>query len=562
MSDAAAVNRAFSETVVDELARNGLSHVCISPGSRSGPLALAFHLDDRIKKHVHLDERSAAFFALGVAKATGVPAAVLCTSGTAPANLYPAVVEARQSGVPMLVLTADRPPELRATGANQTIDQLKMFGDSVVWFAETGTPESSERAPGYWRSLVCRAVAAGLGVPRGPVHLNIPLREPLYPGPGTEPFPYPHEGRADGLPWTEIAGPSVIPDGDAIDRLARRLSSTTRGAVVAGASARDLTGLVDLAAALGWPLLAEPASNLRAPGTVSTYDALLRAEAFLESHTPEVILRAGKLSLGRPLAALLRRVPQLVIDADGIPFDEHRTAELVVGGHPSSIATEVLDRLNPSPEDSWLTSWRSADASASQAIDAVIASFDAPSEPAVARAVTASLPSGANLFVASSMPVRDVESFMAPRDDVKVFANRGANGIDGVVSTTLGIAAASDAPTFALVGDIALLHDANGFLSADSEATFVVVNNDGGGIFSFLEQAGADGFERVFGTPHGRDLATLASFHRLHYERITMMDALEPALARGARSLIEVRTDRSSNIDHHRALWKAVADAL
>ena len=540
-------NAAFARTLVDELARHGLRHACISPGSRSGPLALAFEDDERIQTHIHLDERSAAFFALGIGKATGVPAAVVCTSGTAAANLLPAIVEARHSFVPLLVLTADRPPELRATGANQTVDQIKMFGEAVVWFAEAGTPEVSPSAPGYWRSLASRAFAA---TTEGPAHLNLPLREPLY---SAEPYPHPTEGRPNGAPWSRVTE-NVRRLAD-VQPVVRDLAAVPHGLVVAGAGAGDLRPLLELAAALGWPVLAEPASNLRVPGTVSTYDALLRVPSFLEAHRPELVLRVGKLSLGRPLAALLRSTRQIALDPRGAWFDEHRSVERLIVSDVGAFCEAALEELEPVPDADWLDRWSTGDAAARAAIDTTIDGFGV-SEPGVARDLAAALPDGANLFAASSMPVRDLECFMRPRDGLHVYANRGANGIDGTVSTALGLSAGSGRPTYALLGDLALLHDSNGLLYDAADVTFVVVNNDGGGIFSFLEQAGVEGFERVFGTPHGRNLEDLARLHGLSYG--TSLNDLNGTTLR----LVEIRTDREANVEHHRAIWAAVERAL
>lgn len=561
MTEARGANEAFGRVFVDELVRNGVRHAVVSPGSRSGPLALAFANESRIEMHVHLDERSAGFFALGIAKATGIPAAVLCTSGTAAANLLPAIIEARHSVTPMIVLTADRPPELRDTGANQTIDQLKMFGDAVVWFSEAGTPETSPSAPSYWRSLAGRAVGAAMGMPRGPVHLNLPFREPLYPDASTEPYPHPLDGRPQGRPWTESPGAIVVPDEPSLSRAAEMLGGAERGLVVAGATSADLRPLLELAAALGWPVLAEPASNLRVPGTIGSYDALLRAPDFVEGHQPDLVLRVGKLALGRPLAALLRSRRQIALDPDAYPLDEHRTVELRIPGDIRAVVAGLLERIVQRGPGRWARSWIEADEKARSAADGVIDAFTRPSEPRTARDLAACIPAGSNLFAASSMPVRDLECFMHPRDDIRVFANRGANGIDGSVSTTMGLAAATGAPTFALLGDLTALHDSNGFLWA-SNASFVVVNNDGGGIFSFLEQAGVSGFERVFGTPQGRDLEGLARFHGLDYERIESADGISIVGERGGRALFEVRTERGENVEQHRAIWDVVRSAL
>ena len=559
-------NEAFAVALADELVRCGVHHAAIAPGSRSGPLAIALERQPGLRTHVHVDERSAAFFALGTARATGVPSVVLCTSGSAAANLYPAMVEARHAFIPMIVLTADRPPELRATGANQTIDQVKMFGDSVVWFAEAGVPETAESAPRYWRSLVCRAVSEALASPAGPVHLNLALREPLFPGEATEPYPHPIDGRGGGKPWTQAIDAVSQPQEAAVECLVAELTGTERGLVVAGSVQADLAPLLDLAEAAGWPVLAEPASNLRVPGTIAHYDALLRSDGFLAAHRPDLIVRIGKLSLGRPLARLLKETRQIAIDPARGLWDEHRSVEAVLGGDPALLCTRVAPLVQPRTDRTWISDWRRCDDVAQRAIDRILATTGDVSEPRTARDLAASLRDGAHLFVSSSMPIRELDSFMSPRNGLTVHANRGTNGIDGAVSTALGIAAATNAPTAALLGDLATLHDSNGMLypgKHDLDITFVVINNDGGGIFSFLEQAEVPEFERVFGTPHGIDFETFARLHRIAYARPSTADEVIEVLRSDERPrLIEVRTARDRNVELHQRIWRAVDDAV
>lgn len=566
MRTARGPNEAFAVSLADELVRCGVTHACIAPGSRSGPIAIALERQAGLQTHIHLDERSAAFFALGCARATGIPAVVLCTSGSAAANLYPAIVEARQSFTPMIVLTADRPPELRATGANQTIDQIKMFGDSVVWFAEAGLPDTAEISPGYWRSLVCRAVAESTSWRPGPVHLNLPVREPLLPDETADTYPHPIEGRPGSKPWTEVIHPTPEPHATAVDRLAAELSGTARGVVVAGAVSADLTPLLEMAQAAGWPLLAEPASNLRVPGTISCYDALLRSERFVARHRPDVVVRTGKLSLGRPLARLLEGARQVAIGPPGAFWDEHRSATDLLAGDPALLckrAGALVERRN---DRAWVSDWLRCDDIARRAIDHTLDSTDEVSEPRTARDLAASLPDDARLFVSASMPVRELDSFMVPRTGLTVHANRGANGIDGSVSTALGIAATTQAPTAGLLGDLALLHDANGMLYPGKkhlDITFVVLNNDGGDIFSFLEQAEVPEFERLFGTPHGLDLEAFARLHRMPYARPAGANELIDVLCSDERPrFIEIRTQRDRNLGLHRDIWRAVDEAL
>lgn len=565
MSEPRGMNQAFATSVADELARCGVIHVCIAPGSRSGPLALAFEQESRLKTHIHLDERSAAFFALGVGRATGLPAVVLCTSGTAAANLFPAIVEAKQASVPLMALTADRPPELRATGANQTIDQIKMFGDAVVWFAEAGVPDEAATSPAYWRSLACRGVTEA-STRQGPVHINVALRDPLYPSPSTGAYPLATEGRQGGRPWTEVFSAIPTPSERSIAELARMIQETERGAVVAGATADDLHSVYEMASAAGWPVLAEPASNIRIPGTISTYDALLRSDRFIAAHQPDIVLRVGKLALGRPLARFLSDARQVSIGRAETWWDEQRKIETMLHADPATLCARVSAEVTRRTESEWLRSWQDNDATARRAIDEVLDSTDSPTEPRVARDLAAELPAGANLFAAASMPIRDLDSFMVPRVGISIYANRGANGIDGNISTALGVAAATGAPTAALIGDLALLHDSNGMLYEGKEeldVTFVVINNDGGGIFSFLEQAGRPHFERVFGTPHGVDLHTWADLYGVRSSTIDRASDLVGLVRSPDRvRLIEVRTDREDNVKIHRAIWQSVEDAL
>lgn len=554
---------AMAATMADEWARNGVVHAVLSPGSRSAPFALALHRHPEVSVHVLLDERSAGFFALGIAKATDRPALVLCTSGTAAANLAPAIHEARRQRVPLVVLTADRPPELRATGATQTIDQIKMFGDAVRWFCEVGVPEGQVEAAheAYWRSVACRAVAEAAA---GPVHLNAPLREPFVDPADAAPSPA-GTGRHDGAPWTAVERAPRRPGRALCERLARSLDGR-RGVVVAGASRRRTTALGDLASCLGWPLIAEPLSGVRGPGSIAGYDLFLRSEAFRTQHPPEVVVRVGATGTSKALLGYVEGAPvQILIDADGAWRDPRRSLTELVHADPD-LAVEDIMACTPQPaEPGWLSSWLEAERITQGAIDRGLAT-ERITEPGVARTVTAALPPGTNLVVGASMPIRDVEAFGVPRADMTYYANRGANGIDGFVSTALGIAAASDAPTYALCGDLTILHDSNGLLAADrATVTFVVVDNSGGGIFSFLPQAEVnEGFETLFATPQHRDLTALAGFHGLSSTAVATLDELRDELAGPARSsrLLLVTTDRADNVALHRRLCDEVADAL
>jgi 2-succinyl-5-enolpyruvyl-6-hydroxy-3-cyclohexene-1-carboxylate synthase len=592
--------RRFALTLVDELARAGLTDACLAPGSRSAPLALALAEHPAVRVHVHVDERSAAFFALGAAKRAGRPAAVLCTSGTAAANLHPAVLEADHARAPLLLLTADRPPELRGTGANQATDQLKLYGSAVRWFCEVGPPADGPAAGRYWRSLTSRAWAAAAGPPAGPVHLNLAFAEPLvppraseaargtaeatppvaatgtprssggWPRLGGEPAP----GRPGGAPWTAAPAATPPPDAAGIAALAAAVRDAPRGVLVAGWGAELAPAAVDaFAAASGWPVLADPLSGARrGPHAVSAYDGLLRAPRFAAAHRPDLAVRVGGGPTSKALAGWLdESVPQVLVDPAGGWLDPGRTASLRLVADPSALLAATAAALGGRRDGDWLTGWLAAERLARGAIDGLLDSWPEPFEGQVARDLVAGLPDGATLVVGSSMPVRDVDAFARPRDGLRFVANRGLSGIDGFVATALGVAAAGEEPVAALCGDLALLHDASSLLGAAGRprgAVLVVCDNDGGGIFSFLPQARlpADLFEPLFGAPHGLDLAALATAARLPCRQVEkaadLVPALHAALAGGGTELLLVRGDRATNLARHRAVTEAVAAAV
>jgi 2-succinyl-5-enolpyruvyl-6-hydroxy-3-cyclohexene-1-carboxylate synthase len=560
---------AFGLTFADELVRCGLRDVVVAPGSRSTPLAMAFFDAEQrglIRLHVRIDERSAAFAALGMAKAARRPVTVLCTSGTAAANFHPAVVEADESGVPLLVLTADRPPELRATGANQAVDQVKLYGTAVRWFCEAGVPERRQGAVGYWRSLACQAWAfasGSAGSLPGPVHLNLALREPLTPdlpgSPGGEDWPESLEGRPDGVPWTRFHGPgeygragsppvsgAVIPQGEI------QLPWTERGVVICGDGDCDAAALVELAEQAGWPVLAEPSSGARyGPNALPAYQYLLATEDFVAAHRPDVLVSAGRPGLSRAQLAFLGGVNgpagRRVVIAQG----PGRWADPLRGA--TDVAAGI--RLTGAPAGSrtagWLDGWRRADEAARRAVDAVLDSGDSLTEPRLARDLGHGLPEGALLWTGSSLPVRDLDCHLTPRADIRVLASRGASGIDGTASAAIGAALAHGGPAFALIGDLAFLHDAPGLALGPGEPRpdlcLIVVNNDGGGIFSALEQAAFPGpFERLFGTPHGTSLRHLAAAFGLPYQRLEHPDDLVKALPGSGLRIVEASTDRTA----------------
>jgi 2-succinyl-5-enolpyruvyl-6-hydroxy-3-cyclohexene-1-carboxylate synthase len=568
--------RRFALTLVDELARAGVTDACLAPGSRSAPLALALAEHPGIAVHVHLDERSAAFFALGAAKRSGRPVVVVCTSGTAAANFHPAVLEADHARTPLLALTADRPPELRGTGANQAADQLKLYGPAVRWFCEVGVPADDPAAGRYWRSLASRAWAEATGPPAGPVHLNLAFAEPLVPpDPAAAADDGPAEGRPGGAPWT-AAPPAVRAAApEDVDALAEAVRSNPRGLLVAGWGVDlDPVAVDAFVAASGWPVLADPLSGARrGPAVVSAYDGLLRAPGFAGGHRPELVVRVGGAPTSKALTAWLDpSVPQVLVDPDAGWMDPGRSASLRLVADPSALLAAVAERLpGPAPARPWLEGWLAAERLAREAIDGLLDDWAEPFEGRVARDLVAWVPDGGTLVVGSSMPVRDVDAFAAPRDGLRFVANRGLSGIDGLVATALGVAAATDEPVAALCGDLTLLHDASSLLGAAGRprgAVLVVCDNDGGGIFSFLPQArlSRDLFEPLFGTPHGLDLAALADAARVPATVVEkaadLLPALDSALAGGGTRLLVARGDRAANLARHRAVTEAVAAAV
>ena len=542
----------------DELARCGMEHACTSPGSRSAPIVVSLAGEERIRCWSHLDERCAGFFALGAAKSAGRPVAVACTSGTAAANLAPAVIEAHWARVPLLILTADRPPELREVGAGQTIDQLKLYGDAVKWFFEVGVHDATPERLRWMRTLACRAYRTALDAPPGPVHLNFPLGEPLVLD---EPLPAEGTGRADGHPYVLVEPtPTAEPAGGPGPHPSGRLLA------VAGARTPNPVELAEYAARTGIPLLADPLSGARrGPAAVSHYDLLLRDARFTAARRPDFVFRLGDLPTSKPLRVWLSSL----VDVPQIAFDPDRTWQ-----DPDSVVGMRVRSALPMPEDisteaGWLEAWTGADGEIGSALDRQLG--DTLSEPLVARKLGVWLDSDAILFAASSMPIRDVETYLAARGDgPRVLANRGANGIDGTVSSAFGVAAQTGRPVVLLIGDVALAHDIGGLLSTHRLGlglTIVLLNNDGGGIFHFLPVAryGAV-FEEHVATPHGLDFAHAAALYGATHERPRDLAELEAAVRRSVRSpgtqIIEVRTDRQENLALHRSLTERVIAAL
>jgi 2-succinyl-5-enolpyruvyl-6-hydroxy-3-cyclohexene-1-carboxylate synthase len=588
---------------VDELARCGMRAACTSPGSRSAPLVLTLASERRLRCFSHVDERCAGFFALGLAKASGVPVAVACTSGTAAAELLPAAVEAHEARVPLLLLTADRPPELRENGAGQAIDQLKLLGGVAKWFFEVGVHDADEQRLHWMRTLACRAFWTALEGRPGVVHLNFPLREPLVID--GEP-PREDSGRPDERPYLmRHSQPPAAPG--TLATLCELLDGSRRGVLIAGRHER-VSPLGPAAAAFsvaaGWPLLADPLSGARrGDAAIAHYDALLRDETFLASVSPDLILRVGDLPVSKPLRtwlAGLGGVRQVALDPEGAWQDPSSvlTNSLVLEPAAALYAlagsAALLAEGTGAAEEDWLALWRSADEQAAEAILAELGHGEL-NEPAVAAELGVLLPQEATLFVASSMPVRDIETFWPVRPDPpRVLCNRGANGIDGIVSSALGAAAHEPGPVVLLIGDVALAYDLGGLLAAgrlELKLTIVLLENGGGGIFDFLALARApmgrareshrarapvaggpggeseDIYTRHVATPTGLDFAKAADLYGFSHERVADLvafrAALERSLAAGSpSSIIEVRSERAANVELHRRVWASVSRAL
>jgi 2-succinyl-5-enolpyruvyl-6-hydroxy-3-cyclohexene-1-carboxylate synthase len=588
---------------VDELARCGMRAACTSPGSRCAPLVLTLAREERLHCYSHIDERCAGFFALGLAKASGLPVAVTCTSGTAAAELLPSAIEAYEARVPLILLTADRPPELRENGAGQAIDQLKLFGSAAKWFFEVGTHEANEERLCWVRMLACRAYWTALEGRPGVVHLNFPLREPLVT---EDPLPDDRTGRPDRVPY--VRRPSVLSTGEA--QLQRLVEGTKRGVVVAGRDERagqsSIGPLGEAAAAFcettGWPLLADPLSGARrGNAAIAHYDALLRDGTFAGELDPDLILRVGDLPVSKSLRtwlAGLKDTPQVALDPEGAWQDPAAVLSDSLALEPgralagltalmspatdtsiTGTSTTPTDAgLCPSPADpDWLAGWRAADERAAEAILEVLGSADGDlSEPRIAIELGVLLGETATLFVASSMPVREIETFWPVRKDPpRVLCNRGANGIDGIVSSAFGAAADGDAPVVLLIGDVALAHDIGGLLAAkrlNLKLTIVLINNGGGGIFDFLPVSRTamaqeyDIYTRHIATPMGFDFAQAAALYGLAHERVATVPAFRAALERAlspqtGSAIVEVQTDRASNVELHGRVWSAVSKA-
>jgi 2-succinyl-5-enolpyruvyl-6-hydroxy-3-cyclohexene-1-carboxylate synthase len=574
---------------VDELVRCGLRHVCICPGSRSTPLTISFGRHPGISTSVHQDERSASFFALGMARATGIPVALVCTSGTAAAEFHPAVIESSCARVPLLVLTADRPPELHQWGANQTIEQATIYGPHAKWAVHMPVPERTPTLMSFVRATACRAFATAASTPMGTVHINFPFREPLEPllvsdgiVEGDQTGQVPLEGRPSGRPFINVSTPLKIPNRNDISRLVSELTKVHKGLIVCGPqTAPDFPEVVvTLAGKLGYPVLADPLSGVRCGShdlslVIDNYDVFLRDPQVVSTLAPDLVIRFGAVPTSKALSQFLdiHRTEQhiLVDDEDGWGDPQHILSE-VMRADPNQVCLDLISRLvDRDDQQEWVKRWRNVSNVARTSIDQEMGTIEELFEGKLFHELGELLHDKATLFAGNSMPVRDMDSFFPSLEKrVRMMANRGASGIDGVTSTALGVAKAIGERVVLVTGDLSFYHDMNGLLAAKSyhiNATIIVVNNNGGGIFSFLPQAAyPDFFESYFGTPHNLTFNSLADMYGLRYSKIEdweqFRNAVSSSLNGSGTHIIEVSGDRASNVALHRRVISAVVAAL
>ncbi|MFP9191976.1 2-succinyl-5-enolpyruvyl-6-hydroxy-3-cyclohexene-1-carboxylic-acid synthase [Natronosalvus vescus] len=589
-------NRAtlWGRTLVEELVASGLEAVCVAPGSRSTPLTVAFAQHPDVAVYSHLDERSASFFALGRARRTGEVTALVCTSGTAAANFHPAVIEADRARVPLLVLTADRPPELRDSGANQTVDQQKLYGDAVRWYAELPVPEPEGRALRMLRTTAARALANTIGTPAGPVHLNCPFRKPLEPTPLSGSVPDGLEetlagsGR-DGPFVRTTAGETALPaESREAQRIARVLEDANRPLVVAGPAdppvrRLDPGVLVDLATAIGAPIFADPLSGVRFGSHLEDLEEGLVCGGY-DSYVdavpdPDVVLRIGDSPTSKSLSHALRDADcrQILIDPAGEWREATFTATDLVGAEPQGVLEAVAaaveyDRARGTTDDGWLERIREAETIHWQGRDDARTGDSLEAEPfegAILASVFEDAPETATVFVSNSMPVRDADRFGRPRSaDLTVLANRGASGIDGITSTALGAGSATDEPLVLVTGDLAFYHDSNGLLALERcgvDATIVLLDNDGGGIFHLLPIESFDPpFTGQFKTPHGLafdPLGELYGFDMIHVDPTAFADAYAASLESPGTQVVSVSFDAETSHRRREQLEEQVREA-
>jgi 2-succinyl-5-enolpyruvyl-6-hydroxy-3-cyclohexene-1-carboxylate synthase len=566
----------YISAFVAELVQTGITDVVVSPGSRSTPMAMVMAEHPDLRVHINVDERSAAFFALGMAKASGKAVAILCTSGTAAANYYPAIVEAHYSRVPLLVLTADRPHELRDVGAPQAIDQIHLYGQHVKWFVEMALPEESEDMLRYARNVCARAASTALAAPAGPVHLNFPFREPLVPNLEKGNL-FEFAERQGGYVTIEHGTPRL--EKEVMARIGEELKKYEKGIIVCGSleEAGFIEAVVQLAENLQYPIIADPLSQLRSgkhDGTniIDTYDTFLRNDDAKNALKPDVIIRFGAMPVSKALTIFLKEnkeAEQWVIDGGMGWRDPSLLTTSMIYCSETSFCEELSSFVEKRATSKYLSKWRDLNTYTKENM-LRIREVTQLSEGRLFNLLPELLPEGATLFVGNSMPIRDLDSFFYfNHKSIKIMANRGANGIDGTVSTALG-ASTVHQPLYLVLGDLTFFHDLNGLMAAklhNLNIKIIVINNNGGGIFSFLPQANHPrNFEQLFGTPLDLKFEQVVQMYDGTYELISdwnhFTSSIEQNLQNNGLSVMEVTTNRDTNLKEHRDLWNIVSQEI
>ncbi|RST76532.1 2-succinyl-5-enolpyruvyl-6-hydroxy-3-cyclohexene-1-carboxylic-acid synthase [Siminovitchia acidinfaciens] len=563
----------YAAGFIEGLARAGVKEVVISPGSRSTPLAMLFVEHKDIQVYMNIDERSAAFFALGLAKASGRPVAILCTSGTAAANYFPAVIEASLSRVPLIILTADRPHELRDVGAPQAIDQLHLFGRYVRWFADMALPECGQEMIKYAKTSAIRAASVSNGLLPGPVHVNFPLREPLVPRLQPTPFEYVTDNTLPLVAEGHLNIPVEI-----YKEISTKCSMAKRGLIVCGNIDKNEfpEAVLSLAKKLGYPILADPLSQLRSglfekDMVIDSYDAILKSKEAKEKLKPELVIQFGGQPVSKPLSLFLKGIEEsaehLIIDGGGGWRDPNRISTQMIHCDETTFCRDLQTLAEEKNDETWKNLWFGANRRAKNVIKSYIQTISDIEEGKAVSIICETLPPESTVFIGNSMPIRDMDTFFHTNENnIRLMANRGANGIDGVVSSALG-AAVHHRPLFLLIGDLSFFHDMNGLLAAKMHKiniNIILLNNDGGGIFSHLPQAEeGETFELVFGTPTGLNFEHAAMLYNAQYTKVLDWEDLQVSIREAASNeglnIIEIPTDRANNLQVHRELWEQVS---
>lgn len=566
----------YISAFVAELVHTGIRDVVVSPGSRSTPMAMVMAEHPELRVHINVDERSAAFFALGMAKASGNPIAILCTSGTAAANYYPAIVEAYYSRVPLIVLTADRPHELRDVGAPQAIDQIHLYGRHVKWFVEMAIPEESQEMQRYARNVCARAASTALAAPAGPVHLNFPFREPLVPNLEQDSL-FTFNERHEGYVTIQQGIPSL--HNEQFQKIGETLKQYKKGIIVCGSLEEEgfLEAVVKLSHHIKFPILADPLSQLRSgkhDGTniIDTYDTFLRNNDAKAALKPEIIIRFGAMPVSKALTIFLKEnkdVDQWVIDSGNGWRDPSLLSSSMIYCSETVFCNSIIEFVEQKESGEYLSKWKDINSFTKENL-LRIRDVEQLSEGKLFHVLTDMLPEGATLFVGNSMPIRDLDTFFHFNNkSIRIMANRGANGIDGTISTALGASTVLQ-PLYLVLGDLTFFHDLNGLMASKLyklNIKIIVINNNGGGIFSFLPQASyPKNFEQLFGTPLDLKFEHVVHMYNGTYDLVNDWDGFSSSFMRNLEdnglSVLEVTTNRDTNLKEHRELWNYVSQEI